>query len=298
MSGGSRLTGGERRTMQDALLAEMLAEVRAERSNSTETFAQLRSSITNDVLDSGAYVLDGNGLVTQAYQTPYGSLFLANLGAGDMTVTSAPPATGAPTRGRGVHIVPAHSAALLNLAGTAWTIYGTAGDLADVQAFTRPWPPYAAGALARSGASGLVADAHGFVFDGTTWAQSRALGAAGDGLGVQLVSQPGSAPFNDVGAAGAAVSRVIAAVAGQRHRLTGLSCSYSAAASTGTGLLTVTDGATVIAGWDVPLTVNTPFTAPLPVGGLLGSVNTALTITLAAGAAGTVGRLNTAKLTA
>jgi hypothetical protein len=246
--------------MEHALLAELLAEFRAAQANSTEAFARFRSSITNDVLDSGLYVLDSNGLATASYQTPYGSLWVLNLGGTDMVVASSPPGSAAPTKGRGIHIVPAHSGELINIAGTAWTIYGTAGDPADVQAFTRAWPPAAGGTLVSGGVA--------------------------------------SSPFNDVGGAGAPVVRTFAAVAGQRHRLTAVSCSYSAAASTGTGLLTVADGATVVHGWDVPLAVNSPFTPPLPAAGIQGSLNTALAVTLAAGAAGTVGRLNTAKLTA
>ncbi len=311
------MTRPSTRSMEQALLAELLAEFRAAQAHSTQLFARFRSSITNDVLDSGAYILDANGLATTSYQTPYGSLFVVNLGVGDMTVTGSPPAMGAPSNGRGVTVVPAHSAMLINLAGTAWTIYGTAGDLVDVQAFTRPWPPAAAGPLIRGGgvqpvigtnsdfdgmsnfaSNGLRVIEHGYIYNGTSWDRLREFGAGGDGLGVAQASQPSSSPFNDVGGAGAAVTRTFAAVAGQRHRLTHVSCSYSAAASTGTGLLTVTDGATVVAGWDVPLAVNTPFTAPLPAGGIQGSINTALVVTLAAGAAGTVGRLNTAKLTA
>jgi hypothetical protein len=292
------MSGRDTRQLQDALLAEILAELRSERSNSTEAFARFRSSITNDVLDSGAYLLDVNGLATANYQTPYGALFVVNLGAGDMTVTSAPPATSVPTRGRGVHIVPARSAALLNLAGTAWTIYGTTGDLADVQAFTRPWPPMATGSMVLAGGVGAAFVAHGQLLNGAgNWVDQKSLAASGDGIGVALAAAPASTSAHTVGAAGAAVNRTYNGVASQRHRLTHISCSYSGAASTGTGLLTVTDGATIIAAWDVPLAVNTPFSPPLPAGGLVGSVNTNLLIDLAAGAAGTIGRITTAKLT-
>jgi hypothetical protein len=93
------------------------------------------------------------------------------------------------------------------------------------------------------------------------------------------------------------VVRTLAAVVGQRHRLTALSCTWSAAAAT-TGLLTVQDGAATIASWDVPLAVNTPYAPPLPEGGLIGTANTAMVITLAAAGGLTVGKLNTAKMTA
>lgn len=309
------------RTMEQAVLAEILDELRSNRANSTEYFARLHSSITNDVLASGLAKFDSNGLITDSFRAPYGSIAVFNHGSGDVVLTSSAPGSGgtptAPQLGKGVHRIPAGTAKVCNLAGTVFTLYGTAGEFCTLEVFTKPQPPTGAGAgkLTAAGqllVAGLSSDAdasanavlaalltvdHAYGYNGTTWDRLRTLGAAGDGLGVLLTSQPSSAAFNDISGAGAAVTRTFNAVAGQRHRLTHVSCSYSAAASTGTGLLTVTDGATVIAGWDVPLAVNTPFAPPLPEGGLVGSVNTNLVITLAAGAAGTVGRLNTAKLT-
>jgi hypothetical protein len=115
-------------------------------------------------------------------------------------------------------------------------------------------------------------------------------------LGVVLVSQPPSTPFADTAAGNTAVVRTYAAVAGQRHRLTTLSCSFSGAAPT-IGLLTVVDGATTIGAWDVPLALNSPFIGSLPEPGILGSVNTNMVITLAAGGVGAIGKLNTSRVT-
>ena len=121
---------------------------------------------------------------------------------------------------------------------------------------------------------------------------------AGDLVDVDIAESPAATPVHTTAAANTAVVRTYAAVAGQRHRLVALSCSFSAAAAT-TGLLTVEDGAgTTVFSVDVPLAVNTPFVAQLPDGGIQGSVNTALIITLAAGGAGAVGKVNTAKVTA
>lgn len=118
----------------------------------------------------------------------------------------------------------------------------------------------------------------------------------GDGQGVALASQPSSVATEATAAANTAVTTTYAAVASQRHRLTLLGISWSGAAAT-TGLLTVQDGATTILSVDVPLTLNAPFFVPFPPGGIKGTINTAMTITLAAGGAGAIGKLNTAKLT-
>lgn len=118
----------------------------------------------------------------------------------------------------------------------------------------------------------------------------------GDLTDVLVSESPGSNPTHTTAAANTAVVKTYAAVVGQRIRLTSLSCSFSVATATG-GLLTVQDGATTVLAIDVPLAANTPFTAVLPDGGIQGSVNTAMVITLAAAGGTTVGKLNTSVVT-
>lgn len=122
------------------------------------------------------------------------------------------------------------------------------------------------------------------------------------------VTIPTPVPISDTGlpaastsahttaAANTAVVRTYAAVAGQSHRLTSLSSSWSGVVPT-VGLITVQDGATTILELDVPLALNTLIAIPLPVGGIIGTANTDLVITLAAGGAGAIGKLNTSKMT-
>ena len=135
-----------------------------------------------------------------------------------------------------------------------------------------------------------------YVYNGATWDRSRELGQ-GDGLGAQLAAQPSSTPAHTTAVANTAVVRTYNAVVGQAHRLTVAGVSWSAAAAT-VGLLTVQDGATTVLSVDVPLAVNAPYVVILPPGGIKGTINTALTVTLAAGGALSVGKLNTAKITA
>lgn len=94
-------------------------------------------------------------------------------------------------------------------------------------------------------------------------------------------------------AANTAVVTTYAAAPFARHRLTWLALSYSAAPAG--GRITVTDGGSTILDLDT-LTLQESV-IPLPPGGLQGSVNTAMTVTLAAGGVGVVGKLNTAKYT-
>ena len=58
-----------------------------------------------------------NGLYTESFKTPYGSIAIANhSAAATMTVVSAPPAGGPPTRGKGMATIPPGVFAVVNLA--------------------------------------------------------------------------------------------------------------------------------------------------------------------------------------
>jgi len=120
------------------------------------------------------------------------------------------------------------------------------------------------------------------------------VGTLGDLNGVLPASPPASTPLNNSPAVNTAAVITYGAVAGQRHRLTKLSASYNAAPTAGN--LLVQDGATTVHSED--LSAAGVDQVPLPGGGIQGSVNTAMTITLAAAGAAVTGKLNAAKLTA
>lgn len=117
---------------------------------------------------------------------------------------------------------------------------------------------------------------------------------AGVEAGAVKTSHAASTPQSSTAAANAAVVQTFAAVAGQSHRLTMLAVSYSAA-PTG-GRVTVADGGTTIL--DLDITAAGTFFVPLPAGGLKGTVNTAMTVTLAAAGAAVVGKVNSGRVTA
>lgn len=93
-------------------------------------------------------------------------------------------------------------------------------------------------------------------------------------------------------AANVAVVQTIAAVAGQQHRLSALSVSFTGA--TGTAELKVENGVgTTVFSVDLVLTAGATYDVTFPEGGLAGSINTAMIVTLAAGGAGAIGKVNT-----
>ena len=101
---------------------------------------------------------------------------------------------------------------------------------------------------------------------------------------------------NSASAANTAVTHTFAADTARRHRFKYACVDFTGA--TGTATLTVSDGATVLFQTDLSLTVGaTPFQVTIPGGGLIGTVNTAMTVTVSAGGALAVAHLSTAKYT-
>src|SRR5262249_41444191 len=64
-----RMTRG---SVEHAVLAELLAEIRALQTNSTAAWAAVKSGITNQVLSSGVVRLSTDGQVSENYTAPFG----------------------------------------------------------------------------------------------------------------------------------------------------------------------------------------------------------------------------------
>jgi len=117
---------------------------------------------------------------------------------------------------------------------------------------------------------------------------------AGLEAGAVKVAQSGSTPQSSTAAANTAVVQTFAADPTAAHRLTALAVSYSAA-PTGGGVVVADGGTTIL---DLSITAAGTFFVPIPAGGLKGTVNQAMTVTLAAAGAGVVGKVNTGRVTA
>lgn len=98
------------------------------------------------VIWSGSVVLDANGQWSYTAGEGSKSIFVVNFtGNGTVTVSANSARPAAPGPGAGTHNVPAGVAAIFNNETTAWSLYGTAGNVVDVQVFGVPMPPMAAG---------------------------------------------------------------------------------------------------------------------------------------------------------
>ena len=105
---------------------------------------------------------------------------------------------------------------------------------------------------------------------------------------------PGCTGAAATAAVNTAVVQTIGAVAAKSHRLTSLILSYDAGPTGGNVI--VQDGATTIL--DVSIVAAGPTVLRLPVGGLKGTINTAMTITLAAAGAAVIGKISSGRFTA
>ena len=102
------------------------------------------------------------------------------------------------------------------------------------------------------------------------------------------VIERGGFPRTSTAAANTVVTQTIAAVTGSRHYLRGLVVSYSAAPTGGRVFIESPSGTTI---FDVDITAAGPTTVPIP-SALMGAMSAAMIITLAAGGAAVVGKVN------
>jgi hypothetical protein len=98
------------------------------------------------VLWSGTAILDTNGRWTKNFGAESLAISVTNYtGNGQLTVQAGEPGPTAPGPGVGVHNVPAGVSQVFNNKTTAWSLYGTAGNVIDIQVFGRVVTPIAAG---------------------------------------------------------------------------------------------------------------------------------------------------------
>lgn len=111
-----------------------------------DTFTEFASRFltrgpVNDVLEVGTFAFPASGELFKPFDWPMaaGSIELANLSSGNMTLVAAGPTPDgvAPAVGRGVYIVPAGACRVVNVASHHVTVYGPASGTFTLQASTR-----------------------------------------------------------------------------------------------------------------------------------------------------------------
>lgn len=98
------------------------------------------------ILWSGSALITSAGIWHRRFPTGALGIFVVNFNSnGSVTVAAGEPLGAAPGPGAGTHNVPAGCAMVFNNETTGWAIYGTAGNVLDVQVFSIPITPAASG---------------------------------------------------------------------------------------------------------------------------------------------------------
>jgi hypothetical protein len=123
--------------------AEILAAVERAATATTSSVDRLRAAVVNDTLTTETVVLPASGVVERTYQGGYGSVTVANPGAGAVTASSSSGGDPAkpPASGVGVFAVPAGRFATLPMRGHSLTLYGAAGAVLVLSVSAKPLPP-------------------------------------------------------------------------------------------------------------------------------------------------------------
>lgn len=125
---------------QDTLALAQLAELSHRLLSHTETVERLAAGIVNHTLFAGTVTLndapDGTGFWTFEFRATCGSIEVWNTSASDDLIV-APGAAGIqPIQGPGVHYIEPGIWRNVNVDSRVVTVWGTAGQLVGVQAFT------------------------------------------------------------------------------------------------------------------------------------------------------------------
>jgi hypothetical protein len=147
---GGRWPGGSR-NMPD--LGAELAGIRKVLGDLSGVLEQMSPR----VLDSRIVALDASGQAAGQHRLPYQCLAVTSFSAFPLTVAAAPLAGQAPGPGPGVTRLPPGGSRTINIRAYAWSVYGgAAGDLVNVETFSRPQPPAADSGLANIAAQAAL----------------------------------------------------------------------------------------------------------------------------------------------
>lgn len=134
------------RAAERALQLELFDEFRTYMQTMTAAAARLAGRVVNEVLAVKLATIPAGPnppVVSDNFHVAAGSIYVRNLGTHPMTVHANGPGDAAPTGGVGVWIVPANTADTIAIASRQVSIYGTAGDQVEYQAFTGAVDPVA-----------------------------------------------------------------------------------------------------------------------------------------------------------
>jgi len=122
---------------------EILEELRLIRETTSSAAARLNSGVVNDVLAVRMVTLDADGVYSTDFRTMVGSVAVFNHNAaGNIIVSSGPKASSIGAQGSGQALIRPGIAAVVPIGSHTVTLYGTAGNIVTLHAFTSRVPPF------------------------------------------------------------------------------------------------------------------------------------------------------------
>lgn len=124
-----------------ALVAGLMQQMDYNNQHLSEISEKLSSGVVNHVLLAGTFILDSAGQFSTSWGATCGCVDLFNFST-DTTMVLVPNSSGlVPTSGPGVHRFPFGTRRPVNINARSITVFGKAGDLFGIQAFTTGFQP-------------------------------------------------------------------------------------------------------------------------------------------------------------
>jgi hypothetical protein len=154
-----------------ALNEALLQQLSYITTHTSATAEQLATGVTNHVLEVASAVLDTSGAKGCSWQATCGAIAVFNTGDYPVLVASGMPGV-APVQGPGMSSIGANEWRIVNINSRYLTLYGTAGQRVDYQAFTTGLPP-AGGQLGAAAITAATVTATGLVAGPVTTGGAR-----------------------------------------------------------------------------------------------------------------------------
>ena len=125
----------------NALIDGLLQQMSYSNQHMSVIAERLSSGVANNVLQAGTFIIDTTGQYSVSWGTTCGCVDLYNFSA-DTAMVLVPNQSGlVPTAGVGVHRFPFGVRRTVNVFARSITVFGKAGDLFGLQAFTTGFLP-------------------------------------------------------------------------------------------------------------------------------------------------------------
>lgn len=124
-----------------ALISALAQQIEYANEHTSVIAERLASGVVNNVLQVGTFTLDTTGQFNLSWQTTCGCVEIFNHSAANLMTVVAGASGIAPVGGAGVSRIPFGIRRVVNINAHGITVFGTAGDVFGLQAWTTGYKP-------------------------------------------------------------------------------------------------------------------------------------------------------------